>query len=79
MIVQKALFHYRIFYAASSFRHVGVVSDGASSLRRVRERRYAVPTWPGQDPDDWRPYDPVLRGIEPTAERQPSFDRVTAP
>ncbi len=20
----------------------------------------AIPTWPHQDPDDWRPYDPVL-------------------
>jgi microcystin degradation protein MlrC len=62
VIVQKALFHYRIFYAASSFRHIGVVSDGASSLKRVIERNYAVPTWPGSDPHDWRTSDPILRG-----------------
>jgi microcystin degradation protein MlrC len=64
VIVQKALFHYRIFYAASSFRHIGVVSDGASSLKRVIERKYEVPTWPGENPEDWRRYDPILRRLE---------------
>jgi len=65
VVVQKALFHYRIFYAASSFHHLGVVSDGASNLRRIREREYAVPTWPGSNPDGWRRYDPILRGVQP--------------
>jgi microcystin degradation protein MlrC len=62
VIVQKNFFHYRIFYAAISFQHLPVVSDGATSLTRVRERKYAVPTWPGHDPSDWRLHDPALRG-----------------
>ena len=60
-IVQKALFHYRIFYVASSFRHLAVHTDGASSLERVYQRPYAVPTYPIDQPSDWRPYDPLLR------------------
>jgi microcystin degradation protein MlrC len=63
LIVQKAFFHYRMFYAASSFRHIGFVSDGASSLQRVIDRKYKVPTWPGKQPEDWRRYDPILRGL----------------
>jgi microcystin degradation protein MlrC len=62
VIVQKNFFHYRIFYAVTSFQHLPVVSDGATSLTRVRERKYAVPTWPGHDPSDWRAHDPALRG-----------------
>jgi microcystin degradation protein MlrC len=62
-IVQKALFHYRIFYVACSFQHFGVTSAGASSLERVRQRDYAVPTYPGQDPTDWRDSDPLLRQL----------------
>lgn len=61
VIVQKSFFHYRIFHAATSFRHFGVESDGASSLRRIRDRDYPVPTWPGKDPEHWKPYDPILR------------------
>lgn len=62
VIVQKAFFHYRMFYAASSFRHIGFTSSGASSLDRVRDRNYLVPTWPGQSPNGWRSYDRILRG-----------------
>lgn len=62
VIVQKNFFHYRIFYAATSFRHIPVVSAGATSLARVRSRDYRVPTYPGQPVTDWRPYDPILRG-----------------
>lgn len=62
VIVQKNFFHYRIFYAATSFEHIPVVSAGATSLTRVREREYRVPTHPGRDPGDWRRWDPVLRG-----------------
>ncbi|RLB56440.1 MAG: hypothetical protein DRJ42_03415 [Deltaproteobacteria bacterium] len=69
LIVQKNFFHYRLFYATTSFRHLPVVSDGASSLTRVRERKYAVPTWPGQDPESWRRYDPILRGL---TKREPA-------
>jgi hypothetical protein len=61
LIVQKNFFHYRMFYLTSSFRHLPVVSQGATSLARVRERAYRVPTWPAAQPVDWRPYDPILR------------------
>ncbi|MCZ7683429.1 MAG: MlrC C-terminal domain-containing protein [Sandaracinaceae bacterium] len=61
VIVQKNFFHYRMFYATTSFRHVPVVSDGATSLTRVRAREYLVPTYPGADVADWRASDPVLR------------------
>jgi microcystin degradation protein MlrC len=63
VIVQKNFFHYRIFYAATSFQHIPVISAGATSLTRVREREYRVPTHPGRDPGDWRRWDPVLRGL----------------
>jgi len=62
-IVQKNFFHYRIFYAATSFRHLPVVSSGATSFDRVVQRQYQVPTWPGSAPDGWRTGDPVLRGM----------------
>lgn len=62
VIVQKNFFHYRMFYAAISFVHLPVVTDGASSLERVRTRAYRVPTHPGSDPGDWRRWDPLLRG-----------------
>jgi microcystin degradation protein MlrC len=61
-IVQKNFFHYRMFYATTSFRHIPVVSDGATSLARVRRASYAVPMHPQQRIDDWRPWDPILRG-----------------
>jgi microcystin degradation protein MlrC len=54
VIVQKNFFHYRMFYAAISFRHIPVVSAGATSLDRVRER---APRHDG----NWRPHDPELR------------------
>lgn len=38
VIVQKNFFHYRMFYLSTSFHHVPVVTDGATSLARVRER-----------------------------------------
>jgi microcystin degradation protein MlrC len=69
VIVQKNFFHYRLFYVTSSFRHLPVVTDGATSLTRVRERDYRVPTWPGRDPSDWRSADRILRG---------GFSRATA-
>lgn len=68
VIVQKNFFHYRLFYAATSFQHIPVVSAGATSLARVRERAYRVPTHPGADPGSWRRWDPVLRGL-PAPER----------
>lgn len=38
VIVQKNFFHYRMFYATTSFAHVPVVTDGATSLAAVRAR-----------------------------------------
>lgn len=61
VIVQKNFFHYMMFHAAISFEHVPVVSDGATSFGRVRERAYKTPTHPGTKVDDWRALDPVLR------------------
>jgi microcystin degradation protein MlrC len=61
LIVQKNFFHYRMFYLTTSFRHLPVVSDGASSLERVRTRRYAVPSYPSADLPDWRANEPKLR------------------
>jgi microcystin degradation protein MlrC len=55
VIVQKNFFHYRMFYAVTSFEHVLVVSDGATSLRRIF--RYAC-----EDHQDWRAYDRQVRG-----------------
>ncbi|HEY8428106.1 MAG TPA: M81 family metallopeptidase [Sandaracinaceae bacterium] len=72
VIVQKNFFHYRLFYATTSFRHLPVVSDGATSLARVRSRVYRVPTHPGARVEDWRPYDPILRapGARSATERR---------
>jgi len=61
VISQKNFFHYRMFYATTAFRHLPVVSDGATSLRRLRERDYPVPMHPKDQVADWRPSDPVLR------------------
>lgn len=61
LIVQKNFFHYRMFYATTSFRHLPVISDGATNLRRVKTRTYEVPMHPGTPLADWRPLDPVLR------------------
>ncbi|MCC6521288.1 MAG: M81 family metallopeptidase [Polyangiaceae bacterium] len=61
LIVQKNFFHYRMFYATTSFRHLPVVSDGATSLERVRTRSYGLPMHPATELADWRPSDPLLR------------------
>lgn len=37
VMVQKNFFHYRMFHLTTSFRHLLVHSDGATSLQRVRE------------------------------------------
>jgi len=73
LIVQKNFFHYRIFYLAISFRHLPVVSSGATSFQRVKTRTYRVPTHPGATPSDWRTYDPELR-----KPRMPRSDRHAA-
>ena len=38
VIVQKNFFHYRMFYLTTSFHHIPVVTSGASSLSRARDR-----------------------------------------
>jgi len=63
VIVQKNFFHYRLFYGAISFRHLPVISAGATSLERVKQRRYAVPVFPGAEPGEWRLADPTLRAL----------------
>jgi microcystin degradation protein MlrC len=64
VIVQKNFFHYRIFYAASSFQHVPVVTSGATSLDEVRVRAEAATVRRGFAASaDWRPADPKLRAM----------------
>ncbi len=53
-LVQKNFFHYRIFYALTSFRHVAIVSSGATSLEAVKTRDYGRPMHPQVDIEDWR-------------------------
>lgn len=61
VIVQKNFFHYRMFYAAISFDHIPVVSDGATSFGRVRSRAYRTPVHPSSKIADWRSLDGELR------------------
>ena len=60
-IVQKNFFHYRMFYLTTSFRHIPVVSAGATSFQRILAGKYRVPVHPVVKLDDWRPSDPILR------------------
>ncbi len=69
LIVQKNFFHYRMFYATTSFQHIPVVSDGATSLDHVTQRSYRVPMHPQVAIADWRAHDATLRGPN---EAQPS-------
>jgi microcystin degradation protein MlrC len=64
-IVQKNFFHYRIFYATTSFEHFLVRSPvgGATNLDRVIAQAHPTPTWPAVDPGDWRPGDAFHRGV----------------
>ena len=61
VIVQKNFFHYRMFYATTSFHHVPVVSGGATSFDRVISGEYIVPMEPAVSLADWRPSDPILK------------------
>jgi microcystin degradation protein MlrC len=64
LIVQKNFFHYRIFYALSSFSHVPVVTSGATSLDEVRVRAEAAVVQRGfAATSDWRPTEPKLRAM----------------
>ncbi len=60
-IVQKSLFHYRMFYALVSPRHLPVDTAGASSLEHVRGLRFTGPTYPMEDPAHWLAGDHRLR------------------
>jgi microcystin degradation protein MlrC len=64
VVVQKNFFHYRMFYLTTSFRHLLVASDGATSLERVRRRACRVPTYPGSDVREWRCGDRALRMVD---------------
>jgi microcystin degradation protein MlrC len=63
VIVQKNFFHYRIFYAAISFRHIGVISSGATSFAEVRARPYPISMHPVVEVPDWRRDEPALRAM----------------
>jgi microcystin degradation protein MlrC len=60
-IVQKNFFHYRIFYAASSFAHIPVVTEGATSLVLARARAEAEMKRSDIPTSEWRTADPRLR------------------
>jgi microcystin degradation protein MlrC len=75
LMVQKNFFHYRMFHLAISFRHIPVVSKGATSFDRVRSRVYAVPTFPSAQLADWRAGDAVLRGKQEVRQR----DKIARP
>lgn len=60
-IIQKALFHYRIFYAASVRKNIPVVSAGPSSLDNVRNLSFDMPVWPRDDVQEWRTFDEARR------------------
>ncbi len=70
VIVQKNFFHYRMFYAAISFRHIPVVSAGATSFEAVKSADYVVPMVPKATLSDWRPFDPILRGAKAEQSRE---------
>ena len=79
LMVQKNFFHYRMFHLTISFKHIPVVSKGATSFDRVRSRAYAVPTHPAVKIADWRPSDRVVRsrcGETPPPFGQPSEQAV---
>ncbi len=63
IIVQKNFFHYRIFYAAISFRTLPVVTSGATSLDEVRARARLAAERRGLPTGDWRLSDPALRAL----------------
>jgi hypothetical protein len=69
VVVQKNFFHYRMFYATTSFAHVPVVSFGATSFEAVRNAEYVVPMVPASDPGDWRGSDALLKGKKPAKAR----------
>jgi microcystin degradation protein MlrC len=60
-IVQKFFFHYRIFYAASLRKNIPVATMGPSSLERVRERKFDLPTYPRESVHEWRSFDEARR------------------
>lgn len=69
VIVQKNFFHYRIFYATTSFAHLPVSTGGATDLERIRTREYRVPAYPSANPKDWRESDLLLREVGPSASQ----------
>jgi microcystin degradation protein MlrC len=84
VVVQKNFFHYRIFYAGLSFRHLPVVTAGATSLEAVRARAAATSRARGLPAGDWRLADPALRSLPrhtpvPMHDRHPLDTSGTAP
>jgi microcystin degradation protein MlrC len=60
-VVQKAFFHYRIFYAASNRKNIAIESRGPTSFEHVKTLELDMPTWPSQPVEDWRPFDAAHR------------------
>ncbi len=63
LVVQKNFFHYRIFYATTSFRHLPVATGGATSLAEVRARAELASQRRGIPVSEWRLADPLLRAL----------------
>jgi microcystin degradation protein MlrC len=75
VIIQKNFFYYRMFYATISFKHLGVVTAGATSFDAVKNADYVVPMVPKVRLSDWRPYDAKLKQPKrpPTTDQRPSI------
>ncbi|MEZ4225393.1 MAG: M81 family metallopeptidase [Polyangiaceae bacterium] len=82
IIVQKNFFHYRMFYLTTSFAHLPVQSAGATSLRRLKARKFTVPTHPTTRLTDWRAHEPELRHAprRPNTEpASPTWESTSSP
>ncbi len=79
VIVQKNFFHYRMFYATTSFRHLPVISGGATSFDHVIDAEYVVPMEPKVSLQDWRPSDPLLKRPKREWKATAPAERVASP
>lgn len=65
--VVKVFFPFRLFFGLHNRKTIYVRTEGATDFDRASKRAFSLPTWPRDDPEDWRPADRARRGVE----RQP--------
>ncbi|MCB9555754.1 MAG: M81 family metallopeptidase [Deltaproteobacteria bacterium] len=64
VVIQKSLFHYRVYWWKTALRHVPFDGAGATSLDHLRGVQLAVPSYPlDQTISDWRAADKRLRKL----------------